>query len=182
MGEPSNVSTAAINPRVCRRQYLVTYSQADESKFSTRICFGKMLEAELNAGTSVVKVNYWACYREEYQNDGFHDHCALKLTGCKKWLTVKNGIVEKHGVQVSFNDKHDFYNSAYRYVCKSDQEVAHSENHPPGLLAAASPKTKKSIAGFRVACATKRKSKEAKKFDQPGFSRVHSIMGYQKLH
>ena len=63
MGEPSNLSTVAMNPRVGRRQYLVTYSQADESKFSTRESFGKMLEAEFNAGTSVVKVDYWACQR-----------------------------------------------------------------------------------------------------------------------
>ena len=35
MGEPSNVSTAAMNPCAGRQQYLVTYSQADESKFST---------------------------------------------------------------------------------------------------------------------------------------------------
>ena len=112
MGEPSNLSTAAMNPRVGRRQYLVTYS---------RESFGKMLEAEFNAGTSVFKVDYWACCREEHQNDGFHYHCALKLTGCKKWLSVKNRIAEKHGIQVSFSDKHNFYLSAYRYVCKSDQ-------------------------------------------------------------
>ena len=31
MGGPSNFSAAEMNPRVGRRQYLVTYSQADES-------------------------------------------------------------------------------------------------------------------------------------------------------
>ena len=56
MGEPSNVS-AAINPRVCCQQYLVFYSQADESKFSTSESFGVMLKANLNAGISVVKVD-----------------------------------------------------------------------------------------------------------------------------
>ena len=30
MGKPFNLSTAAMNPCVGRRQYLVTYSQADE--------------------------------------------------------------------------------------------------------------------------------------------------------
>ena len=54
MGETSNLSTAAMNPCVGRRKYLVTYSQADESKFSTRESFGKMLEAKSNADTSVV--------------------------------------------------------------------------------------------------------------------------------
>ena len=119
--EPSNVSGAAMNPRVGRRQYLVTYSEADESKFFTRESFGKMLEAEFNAGTSVVKVDYWACSREEHQNNGFHYHFALKLTVCKKWLSVKNRIAEKHGIKVSFSDKHNFYLPACRYVCKSEQ-------------------------------------------------------------
>ena len=100
MGEPSNVSTAVMNPGVGRRQYLVTYSQADESKFSTRESFGKMLEAEFNAGTSVVKVDYWACSREEHQRGEEERRGArvLKLTGCKKWLSVKNRIAKKHGI------------------------------------------------------------------------------------
>ena len=98
MGDPSNVSAVAMNPCVGCPQYLLTYSQVDESKFSIWESFGKMLEAEFNAGTSVVKVDYWTCSREEHQNDGFHYHCALKLTGCKKWLSVKNRIAEKHGV------------------------------------------------------------------------------------
>ena len=58
MSEPSNFSTAAMNLRVGRRQYLVTYSQADESTFFTRESFGRMLKADFNAGTSVVKVDY----------------------------------------------------------------------------------------------------------------------------
>ena len=83
------------------------------------------------------------------------------------WQAAKNDsqsekkIAEKHGIQVNFNDKHNFCLSGYRYVFKSGQEVAHSENHPAGLLTAASPKTKKSIAGFHAAaCATKKKSTE----------------------
>ena len=90
MSEPSNVSTAFTNPCVGHWQYLVTYFQADESKFSIRESFGKILKAKFNAGTSVVKVYYWACSREEHQNDSFHYHCALKLRGCTKWLSVKN--------------------------------------------------------------------------------------------
>ena len=37
-----------------------------------------MLEGEFNAGTIAVKVGYWACSREENQNDDFHYNCALK--------------------------------------------------------------------------------------------------------
>ena len=50
MGEPSNLSIATMNPRVGSRKYLVTYFQVDESKFSTRESFGKMLEAEFGLG------------------------------------------------------------------------------------------------------------------------------------
>ena len=84
----------------------------------------------------------------------------MKLTVFKKWLSVKNGIAEKHDIQVSFSDKHNLYLSAYSYVCKSDQEVTQSKKHPPGLLTAVSPKAKKSVEGFHAACAQKRKSTE----------------------
>ena len=40
-----------------RRQYLVTYSQADPGKFPTRESFAAMLEEEFNAGVSAVKVS-----------------------------------------------------------------------------------------------------------------------------
>ena len=71
-----------------------------------------MLEAELNASTSVVKVDYWACSREEHQNDGSHYHCALKLTGRKKIAVSQNRTAEKHDIQVNFSDKNNFYLSA----------------------------------------------------------------------
>ena len=57
----------------------VTYFQADESTFFTRESFGKMLEVEFSTGASVAKVDYWACCREEHENDEFHYHCTLKL-------------------------------------------------------------------------------------------------------
>ena len=57
MGEPSNISIAAINSHVSRRQYLVSFSQADESKFSTRESFGEVLEAVFNEGISIAKVD-----------------------------------------------------------------------------------------------------------------------------
>ena len=74
----------------------------------------------------------------------------------------QNKNLKKHRIQVNFSEKHNFYLSVYRYACISDQEVVHSENHPLGLLTAVSPKTKKSIARFRAACATKKNSTERK--------------------
>ena len=53
-----------MNPSVICQQYLVTYSQADGSTFFTSENFGKMLNAEFNASTIVVKVDYCACSRE----------------------------------------------------------------------------------------------------------------------
>ena len=84
----------------------------------------------------------------------------MQLTVFKKQLSVKNRIAEKHDIQVNFSDKDNLYLSAYSYFYKSDQEVAHSKKHPPGLLRAASPKAKKSVEGFHAACDQKRKSTE----------------------
>ena len=84
----------------------------------------------------------------------------MQLTVFKKQLSVKNRIAEKHDIQVNFSDKDNLYLSAYSYFYKSDQEVAHSKKHPPGLLTAASPKAKKSVEGFHAACDQKRKSTE----------------------
>ena len=72
-----------------RRQYSVTYSQADAEKFPTRESFGEMLETEFNRGTSQVKVSHWVCSKEEHQQSGFHYHCCLKLSGVKRWFSVK---------------------------------------------------------------------------------------------
>ena len=118
------------NARIGRRQYLVTYSKADSQKFPTRESFGKMLEDEFNSGNSKVKIEHWVCGKESHAQNGFHYHCALKLTGVKKWLSVKNNIQRKHDIVTNFSDSHNYYISAYRYVCKTDEYVFHSVNHP----------------------------------------------------
>ena len=143
------------NPRTGRRQYLITYSQADEQRFPTRESFGNMLENEFNTGNSQVKVSHWACCKETHEEHGFHYHCCLKLTGVKKWSRVKNAITKKYGIVVNFSD-HDQYIYAYRYVCKADRDVAHSDNHPD-LSQVGSPRTKASTSALREA-ARKRKS------------------------
>ena len=53
--EPSKLSSAIMNPRVGGWQYLVTYSQAHDSKFSTEESFGKMLEAGSNPAIKLLK-------------------------------------------------------------------------------------------------------------------------------
>ena len=133
-----------LNPLVPKRQYLVTYSQADENKFPTRESFGEALEKEFNSGASKAKVEYWACCKEPHENStGFHYHCSIKLSAPKKWMNVKRNLAEKYGTQVHFSDGHNYYLSGYRYVCKSDLNVFHSAGHPHGLLSQGSPRTKK---------------------------------------
>ena len=77
--------TQLQNPRSGRRQYLITYSQADLQRFPTRESFGKMVENEFNAEKNKVKVSHWACCKEAHKENGYHYHCCVKLTGVKKW-------------------------------------------------------------------------------------------------
>ena len=115
------------DPRAGRRQYLVTYSQADAKKFPTRESFGEMLETEFNRGTSQVKVSR---SKEEHQQSGFHYHCCIKLSGVKKWFSVKNSMTKRHDITVNFSDNHNHYIYAYRYVSKTDNNVSNSIGHP----------------------------------------------------
>jgi len=185
----SSLAIDGLDRRVGRRQYLITYSQADPAKFPTRESFGEMVCKEFNVGLSAAKVDYWACCKEAHQESGFHYHCSIKLTGCKKWVQVRNRIALSHSIQINFSDSHDYYLSAYRYVCKQDKQVAHSPNHPEGLLSAASPITKKSIAGFRASCTAKRNSKTgeqtvAKKSKKGGLTNleVSEFVRERKIH
>ena len=114
-----------------------------------------MIESEFNKGTSLVKVSHWACCKEEHQQSGFHYHCCVKLTGVKKWLSVENSIMSRHGISVNFSDNHNHYIYAYRYVCKTDSHVLHSTGHPD-LSAIGSPKGKNGTATYRENCRKRR--------------------------
>ena len=153
------MTSSPLNPRCGRRQYLIAYSQADEQRFPTRESFANIVVEEFNRGKSAVKASHWACCRELHQEGGFHDHCAVKLTGNKKWILVKARLTENHNIVVDFSDKHNFYISAYRYLCRQDNNVAHSQGHP-NLAKAKSPRTKKSIESNRAA-SEKRRSPSA---------------------
>ena len=119
-----------LNLRCGRRQYLITYSQADEQRSSTRGSFANVVVEESNRGNSAVKVSHWACCQELHQEGGFHYHCAVKLTGNKKLISVKARLTENHNIVVNFSDEHNFYISAYRYLCKQDNNVAYIQEHP----------------------------------------------------
>ena len=141
-------SKELTNTRNGRRTYLVTYSQVDLNKFPTRQSFGEMLEEQFNAGSGKAKVSHWACCLEEHQDKRLHYHVSLKLTAPNKWLKIKNSIIKEHNVSVHFSDNHDNYIAAYRYVCKTDDQVFHSVSHPD-LNEIGSPKTKNSTKAYR---------------------------------
>ena len=157
-----------LSPLVGKRQYLITYSQANLNLFPTRESFGSAVAEEFNSGTSAVKVDYWACCKELHKDGGIHFHCSIKLTGSKKWIGVRNRLSSKYNIQVNFSDKHDYYLSSYRYVCKEDEEVFHSENHPENLLSASSPATKK---GTLVSKQNARKRKSLKLENEASLSK-----------
>ena len=84
--------------------------------------------------------------RKKNQNGGVHYHVALKLTGPKRWKSVKESISLEEGIVVNFPDNHDNHFSAYRYICKDDDSVHHSKHHHthPNLDHLVSPQTKAS--------------------------------------
>ena len=51
------------------------------------------------------------------------------------WLAhVDDFVLEMHlngcTISVNFLDSHKNYNTAYKYICKSDKSVLHSNKHP----------------------------------------------------
>ena len=66
----------------------------------------------------------------------------------KKWLSVKNNIQRKQDIVTNFSDSHNYYASAYRYVCKTDEYVFHSINHPD-LSEVGSHRTKQCTEAYR---------------------------------
>lgn len=147
---PSNVQ---------RRQYLVTYSQADLNKFPTRETFGNAVVSCFGAAGKI-GVEYWACCLEEHQETpGYHYHVCVKLSGPKRWNSVKNALMMKHGVVVHFSETHDNYYSAYKYVCKTDKNVFESSNHPD-LQTIGSPKTKQCMKSYKAKYTKRKQTKE----------------------
>ena len=85
-----------------RRSYLITYSQADLTKFATRESFGTEVENFFNMGSGKVKVSHWACCLEPHKNEGHHYHMSIKLTGPKRWIGVKEKFSTVYGAVFEF--------------------------------------------------------------------------------
>ena len=124
--------------RVCRTVYLVTYSQADKSIFSTRSDFAQAVVKSFSHGKA--RIEQWCCAEERHKSNGIHYHLAIKLTQNQRWLTSKNYLLDNYGVSVHYSSVHHNYYSAWKYVTKSDEDYVQSDEHPR-LQDAAKPKT-----------------------------------------
>lgn len=134
-----------------RQVYLITYSQADPEKVSSRAAFSEMVREAFSRETSA-KLLHWVCSREYHQDGGPHFHMALKLDRCHRWLRVRQHLQDVNGIKVNFSDSHYNYYSAWQYVVKEDGEALMSPGHPD-LGAGQSPHT--SRASARRHCASK---------------------------
>ena len=88
---------------------------------------------------------------------------AVNLTKLRRWKSVKGQLKSKHNINVHFSDKSLGYMTAYRYICKSDKEALHTENHPD-LRDIDSPRTKACMEANKAKNSATRKSGELKRW------------------
>ena len=106
----------SIRARDNRLVYLITYSQANLNKFSSREEFAEALVLAFSNENNVMQ---WCCCLEDHEDGGKHYHMAIKLKK-KRWLKVKIFLLERFGISVHFSSVHHNYFSAWQYVTKSD--------------------------------------------------------------
>lgn len=117
-----------IEPRTVRQVYLITYSQADNTRFPTRRAF---VDAVLfSFSDAPAKVIQWCCCMEKHGNSGIHYHMAIKLDKNQRWLQSKNILLQDFGISVHFSAVHINYYSVWRYVTKEDASYIESVDHP----------------------------------------------------
>ena len=147
-----------LDPRVSKKSYIITYSQADAQKFPTRQSFADAVLEVFSKGKSKVAVKQWVCCIEKHQLSGFHYHMAILFSGNKRWLSAKKFLMERYGISVHFSDEEHYnYYSAYRYVTKEDGDALLSPGHQD-LSLGHSPQTSKSSRARMRGSSTKRKS------------------------
>ena len=119
---------AALDPRQLRSVYLITYSQADVTRFATRDSFANAVLRAFDP--TPARVVQYACSRESHADGGMHYHMAIKLDRNQRWLRVKRSLEAAHNIVVNFRGTHPNYYTAYRYVTKEDGNAVHSDDHP----------------------------------------------------
>ena len=90
--------------------------------------------------TTGAPLSHLACCREMYSNRGIHYHHS---TLSPSFVASPSCLKSDHGILVHFSTKSLGYVAAYRFVCKSDEDVLHSAAHPDLQPIGTLPVTKK---------------------------------------
>ena len=117
-----------LHCRSIRKVYLITYSQANLTRFPTRRAFANAVLASFSYASA--NVLHWCCSQENHREAGKHYHMALKFDRNQRWLSSKRYLENNDGISVHFSAAHHNYYSAWRYVTKEDQDVIESQPHP----------------------------------------------------
>ena len=139
--------------------YIITYSQADITKF-TRERFANVVVSHFEDGATT-KVLGWVCSLEPQEVSGENLHHAIKLSKVRCWFVIKRRLSDELGIEVNFSGSHDNYYSAWKYVSKTDQNFVQS-NDTPDLNAATAPPTWAATSKKRKNCTSKNAPKPKK--------------------
>lgn len=123
-----SIQTVSMPINCVRSVYLLTYSQADLTKFPSRESFVTAVRNSFASGTA--RLLQWCCSREPHQISGFHYHMCVKLDRNQRWINSKTILQEEYGIAVHYSNVHHNYYSAWSYVTKQDQDFIQSSNHP----------------------------------------------------
>ena len=124
----SDSKECELGRREIRKVYLITYSQANTSKYPTRNSYAEAVINAFHSGSA--NVLHWCCSQELHKKSGVHYHMCLKLDINQRWLRAKKYPREKYGISVHFSSMHTNYYTAWKYVTKEDQDSVKSEGHP----------------------------------------------------
>ena len=120
--DSSSTADVGLNNRDLQRVYLITYSQADVSKFPTIVSLAEVVIAAFSKVNNTIL--QWCCSQEHHNiTGGIHYHMCVKIQNCQRWLPVKKFLSHSYGISVHFSSLHANYYTAWRYVTKEDQST-----------------------------------------------------------
>ena len=73
-------------------------------------------------------------------------------------MGVKEHLAKRFGIVINFSEGHDNNYTAYKYICKLDDDIFQRQDHQ-NLCEIGTPKTKKCIKAFRASKLEERKRK-----------------------
>lgn len=126
-----DLETNVLTPHQIRSVYLLTYSQADLSTFPDRASFATAVtEAISKCEGPRAKLLQWTCSQESHKKQGKHYHMVIKLDKIKRWLPIRQYLLDKWNIYVHFSNRHCNYYSAWLYTTKEDHSFLQSPGHP----------------------------------------------------